>query len=149
MRRLVKSAPLILLFFLDILAKQFALKHLGFQGFFVNTNAFKLGFAPIINSRLAFNIPAPQIISTLILLATILVLLFYLFKTRDNVKLPLSLILIGAVGNFIDRIFHGGVVDFISIKIANFYWPTFNFADIFIVIGVIWLLSLPPYHPKP
>ena len=54
-------------------------------------------------------------------------------------KLSLLMISSGAIGNAIDRIYFGGVIDFIDFFIYNFHWPAFNFADIFITIGVILL----------
>ena len=59
---------------------------------------------------------------------------------RANKKLTvvaLSLIIGGAVGNVIDRLIYGAVVDFISLHAKGFSWYIFNIADIFIVLGVI------------
>ena len=68
------------------------------------------------------------------------VLLVVSFFTKDKVmKLSLLMISSGAIGNAIDRIYFGGVIDFIDFFIYNFHWPAFNFADIFITIGVILL----------
>lgn len=56
-------------------------------------------------------------------------------------KLALSLILGGALGNVIDRILHGHVVDFLYFHINQHYWPAFNVADSAITIGaglLIW-----------
>ena len=46
----------------------------------------------------------------------------------------------GALGNLYDRIFYKAVPDFIDFHIGNFHWFIFNFADIFITIGVIFLI---------
>jgi len=51
----------------------------------------------------------------------------------------LSLILGGAVGNLLDRLWHGYVVDFIDLHIYDFHWPAFNIADMCITMGVILL----------
>ena len=59
---------------------------------------------------------------------------------KKMVGLSLGLISAGAIGNAIDRIYFGGVIDFIDIFIYNLHWPAFNFADIFISSGVILLL---------
>ncbi len=59
---------------------------------------------------------------------------------KKIVCLGLCLISSGAIGNAIDRIYFGGVIDFIDIFVYNLHWPAFNFADIFITIGVILLL---------
>ena len=55
-------------------------------------------------------------------------------------KILFSLILGGAIGNFFDRIYYFAVPDFIDIHVNNFHWFTFNIADIFISIGVIFLI---------
>jgi len=49
-------------------------------------------------------------------------------------------LLSGAVGNLIDRAQYGYVVDFIDMHVNGFYWPVFNLADSFIIIGVMLLL---------
>ena len=48
----------------------------------------------------------------------------------------LTFILGGAVGNLIDRIFSGEVIDFLDVYWRNYHWPAFNVADSFITIGV-------------
>ena len=68
------------------------------------------------------------------------ILLVVSIFTKDKVmKLSLLMISSGAVGNAIDRIYFGGVIDFIDFFIYNFHWPAFNLADVFITIGVILL----------
>lgn len=56
--------------------------------------------------------------------------------------LPLaaSMILGGAIGNVIDRILFGAVIDFIQWHVADYYWPAFNVADSAITVGVVLLL---------
>jgi len=55
--------------------------------------------------------------------------------------LTLGLILGGALGNLVDRIFRAEVVDFLQFHLwAGYTWPDFNFADSFIVVGVIFLV---------
>ncbi len=75
--------------------------------------------------------------SLIIILSMIILILIIvcLIKTNYN-KLSLILIFSGIFGNLIDRIFYGGAIDFIDIKI----WPIFNLADSFIVMGVILLI---------
>lgn len=71
-------------------------------------------------------------------------ILHYLFvraPRRDIV--PLSLIAGGALGNLIDRIRFGAVIDFLDFHIGGWHWPAFNVADICIVVGVgLYLLNL-------
>lgn len=80
------------------------------------------------------------------LLATLgIVMILYclaLFKRLKNKpeRISLPFICAGIFGNTIDRIYHGHVIDFISIDIWKYRWPTFNIADSAIFIGVIILL---------
>jgi signal peptidase II len=48
----------------------------------------------------------------------------------------MSLVLSGAIGNVIDRILYGAVVDFVDLHYAGWHWPAFNIADTAICIGV-------------
>lgn len=57
------------------------------------------------------------------------------------VRVSLSLIISGALGNLIDRLIYGYVVDFISVHFKNiYYFPIFNVADVFVVVGTMLLL---------
>ena len=56
--------------------------------------------------------------------------------------IPMGLILGGGVGNLIDRIQLGHVVDFISLHYQHWYWPAFNLADSAITVGFAWWLLL-------
>ena len=72
-----------------------------------------------------------------------LVLIIWLFRLTAREKLTaaaLGLIIGGAVGNLIDRIMHGYVVDFIDVYYRQWHWPAFNVADSAITCGVILLL---------
>ena len=55
-------------------------------------------------------------------------------------KFGYAFILAGALGNILDRAINGFVIDFIYIHYKDFYWPAFNFADIYISIGVLIIL---------
>ena len=82
-----------------------------------------------------------QILVSLVILAIIIYFLYLLIKTQDKIfQLTLTLILAGALGNFIDRIFRGFVIDFIDIYIGKYHWPAFNFADSCITLGFILLM---------
>ena len=62
--------------------------------------------------------------------------LYRLKKTQFFMSLSLSLILGGAIGNLIDRIFLGYIIDFIDIFYKSYHWPVFNIADASITLGV-------------
>ena len=57
-------------------------------------------------------------------------------------KYALIMILGGAIGNLYDRIFFRAVPDFIDFHIGEFHWFVFNIADIFITLGVIFMILL-------
>ena len=64
--------------------------------------------------------------------------IYLIIKSESRLELiGLSMILGGATGNGIDRLFRGYVIDFIDLYYRNFHWPAFNFADFFITVGAI------------
>jgi signal peptidase II len=86
---------------------------------------------------------------SLTLLGAVIFILFYFRKLSREQRLlqvALSLVFAGAIGNFVDRVARGYVVDFIDWhwwKRPDLYWPTFNIADSMIVVGVVLLVLLP------
>jgi signal peptidase II len=77
----------------------------------------------------------------------IALLIYYLIKNRNMnkyLKIGLTLIIAGAIGNLIDRVMLGYVIDFIHFQVRNIFdWPVFNVADISVVCGsAILALSL-------
>jgi signal peptidase II len=101
---------------------------------------------PVWNTGISFGMLAgysdwmPAIISGITIIIS-LVLLAWLFVSVSVItKVALSLILGGAVGNIIDRIRFGAVIDFVDIHIFDFHWPAFNIADSAITIGVALFL---------
>jgi signal peptidase II len=80
-----------------------------------------------------------------------MVLVVWLAKLKPHAKLEavsLSLILGGAIGNVIDRIHYGYVIDFLDIYIGASHWPAFNVADSAICVGAV-LLILDSFKPEP
>ena len=61
-------------------------------------------------------------------------------SSEFRLSLALTLVLGGALGNVIDRIRFGAVVDFVQWHVAGFYWPAFNLADSAITLGAILLV---------
>jgi signal peptidase II len=71
------------------------------------------------------------------------ILIIWLFRLQAREKLTaaaLGLVIGGAVGNLVDRINHGYVVDFIDVYYREWHWPAFNLADSTITCGVVLLL---------
>ncbi len=99
------------------------------------------------NRGAAFSILQDQrvffIITTVVMLA---VMAYIYFKTKNITKLSkLSIVMIagGAIGNFLDRLRLGYVVDFIDVRFGSFYnFPIFNIADSFVVCGTILMIIL-------
>lgn len=104
-----------------------------------------LKFIYIRNTGAAFGILSGNII---FLIGISLLLIFYIIKEmKKNINnnlslLSFSLIIGGAVGNLIDRIFRGYVVDFISFTLFQREMSIFNIADMYITIGVILLIYI-------
>jgi len=81
-------------------------------------------------------------ILTLIILIIILVIFFMVTQSHGFKKYALLIILGGALGNVYDRIFFKSVPDFIDFHVENFHWFIFNVADIFITLGIIFMILL-------
>lgn len=80
------------------------------------------------------------IISNIIL---IVILMYFTLKNYSKLeiskKIPIAMVIGGGIGNLIDRLFRGHVIDYINVN-KLFTYPLFNFADICIVMGVIIIL---------
>ena len=61
-------------------------------------------------------------------------------KSEKILAISLSLVIGGAVGNLIDRLLYGHVIDFIDVYYQQWHWPAFNIADSAISIGVVLML---------
>ena len=79
---------------------------------------------------------------TFLISIIILIIFFMLSKSNGIKKYSLMMILGGAIGNIYDRIFYKAVPDFLDFHIGNFHWFIFNVADIFITLGVIFMIII-------
>ena len=79
-------------------------------------------------------------ILTLFIFFIIVIIFFMMTKSEGLKRYSFLMILGGAVGNIFDRIFSKSVPDFIDFHIGNFHWFIFNTADIFISIGVFFVI---------
>ncbi len=77
-------------------------------------------------------------------LAAIAVLLYWVRHLKQNeagITFGLGLILGGAIGNLLDRVRLGSVIDFLDFHLGTHHWPAFNLADSAITVGTIWVAS--------
>lgn len=77
----------------------------------------------------------------LVISVVIAVWLSRLEKHETLLAVALSLILGGAVGNLIDRLAYGYVIDFLDVYYGTWHWPAFNIADSAITLGVVLMLA--------
>ncbi len=127
-----------IIFGLDQLTKFLVLKYIPLEGAWEYlpwlAPLFKITF--ITNTGAAFGM-FPQMSTALMFIAAVVIVgitFFYHLLPTENVwvRVSLGLQLGGAMGNLIDRVIHGYVVDFVDIG----FWPIFNLADVSIVLGV-------------
>ena len=130
---------------IDQLTKHLAIKYLKGQSPVVLIKNF-LSLHYTENAGAAFGIlQEKRMLFVIITTIFLLVISFYIIKYFNELslisKIGASVLLGGAIGNYIDRVRHGFVVDFISVKITKTYdFPVFNIADMFIVVGTILIV---------
>jgi signal peptidase II len=96
----------------------------------------------------AFNQSNNQVVFIALTAASLLALglvVFYFFKTPPSdrlVKISLALIMAGALGNLLDRLTRGFVIDFLDVYVRNAHWPFFNVADSCISVGAVLMLFI-------
>ena len=85
---------------------------------------------------------------TIIICLIILVIIWLMLKSKGLEKISFLLIIGGSLGNIYDRIYYSAVPDFIDIHFNNYHWFIFNVADIFITIGIVFLISIEIFSSK-
>ena len=143
----ISSSFIFLIFLLDRVSKTYVIylndKLLGIE---ILSSKF-LNIRLIWNEGIAFGLLSfnDKIIYnllTFIIFIIILIIFFMVLKSYGLKKYSLLMILGGAIGNAYDRIFYGAVPDFMDFHIGNFHWFIFNVADIFITLGVIFMIII-------
>ena len=104
----------------------------------------------VTNEGMAFGLTLPGGKHVLLILTILLTgfIAGYLWNERNGhpyIKYGLALILSGAIGNLIDRVIYGKVVDFVDIMIGDFHWYIFNVADTSVTVGMCLFVLLSVY----
>ena len=145
-KRLISFSIIVLfIFFLDQITKKFVIEYFNTANQIIYVTSF-LNFDLIWNEGIAFGLfgfdnPSFYNIITIIIGIVILVILYFIIKTKNFSAYFYLMIMGGALGNFSDRIRFSAVPDFIDFHIQDYHWFVFNIADIFITLGVICLIS--------
>ena len=102
---------------------------------------FRLTYIHNPGAAFGLNVGSPLLHTAFSILA--LGILVYLYRSlaanERLLRLALCLVLGGAVGNIIDRLYLGEVIDFFDFGLGDLRWPIFNFADSFVTVGVLLL----------
>lgn len=130
------------LVFIDQISKLLVVNYLNNEIVLIN-NFFSLEYVK--NTGAAFGYFSGNVF--LLIIVTIGLIIYLISELKNNIDKKLNvlftlLIISGAIGNLIDRVFRGFVVDFISFILFNSQMPVFNIADIFVTCGVLGLILI-------
>ena len=150
---LISLLTVIIIFSLDRISKFYVIsqseKNLSYDLFeskFLNINlVWNEGIA---FGLLSFDKDHLYNLLTILIIVLIIIIFFMILKNRGFKKYSLLMVLGGALGNLYDRIYFKAVPDFIDFHVGNFHWFIFNVSDIFITLGVLFLISLELTHNK-
>lgn len=110
------------------------------DGFFYFTHVLNKGAAWSFLSGVSW---AQTFFKVLTVLALVVFGFFFWFSSKKKynwLKVALSFAIAGTVGNFIDRLVYGHVIDFLGFIFGEYRFPVFNMADSFLVVGVIMIM---------
>ena len=125
---------------IDQVSKLLVVNYLSDKIVLIN-NFFSLDYVQ--NTGAAFGFFSGNIF--FLVLITLALVIYLIYELKQNIDKKFNLVFIiliisGAIGNLIDRVFRGFVVDFISFILFNSQMPVFNIADIFVTCGVAGLI---------
>ena len=133
----------LLLVLFDILSKYIVFNYIDLYQFIKITYFFDI--THIHNFGVSFGLFAgtiPALVLVIIgLFVTAFVLYLYINSSEFLERWGLFIIICGAIGNIVDRFINGYVIDFLYLHINQYYWPAFNFADIYISLGIIMIIA--------
>lgn len=114
-------------------------------GFFSFHHVVNTGAAWSLFAHRSWGIYALTALSTLAGIALLWALHHFRFRSE---RIPLILLAAGCWGNWMDRVFRRGVIDFLSFQFGPFSFPVFNLADVFLVLGVLVLAGQMLMHKE-
>ena len=85
---------------------------------------------------------------TIFICLIILIIVWLMLNSRGFEQLSFIMIVGGSLGNIFDRFYYSAVPDFIDIHFNNYHWFIFNVADIFITLGIMFLISIEIFGSK-
>ncbi len=133
----------LLLVLLDLISKYFVFHYIDLYQFIKITYFFDI--THIHNFGVSFGLFSGIISSLVLILIGLIVVVFitYIYVNSNDIleRWGLFIIICGAIANIIDRTINGYVIDFLYFHINQFYWPAFNFADIYISIGILMIIT--------
>jgi len=133
-----KIIIIVFLLIFDLISKQIIYYSIDLNSFLTITSFFEV--AHIHNFGISFGFFSGIVSPWIFILVGIIVtgFIFYMLikSTNHMEKWGLTVIIAGALSNIADRGLNGYVTDFIYLHYQDFYWPAFNFADIYISVGI-------------
>ena len=141
---------ILIIFSLDRLSKKTIINNFSDNTYFINDYInldliwnTGIGFGILsTNSDLFYNL------ITLLIAIVLFILIYFLIVSSRTDKFIYSIIVGGALGNFFDRFMFKAVPDFIDLHYNMYHWFTFNLADIFITIGILFFIFKEMFRKK-
>ena len=152
-KHLVDFSIIIFIFLIDRISKLLIIgSPETYEQYGISITPF-LNFNLIWNEGIAFGLLSfdeksyYNILTIFIILVTTAII-WLMFKSKGFERFSFIMIIGGSLGNIFDRILYSAVPDFIDIHINNFHWFIFNVADIFITLGIIFLICIEIFSNK-
>ena len=138
----LKIFLVVFLIFLDFIIKKLIFNLIDLNNFIAIYSFFDL--AHIHNYGISFGLFSNTFPSWLFVIIgiflTVFIFYMYLKSHQSFEKWGFIIIIAGALSNIFDRLLNGFVLDFLYFHYKDFYWPAFNFADIYITIGLCMII---------
>ena len=152
-KHLLGLSTIFIIFIIDRISKLYVINSAeSFGQYDVSVNSF-LNLTLIWNEGIAFGLfsfdeKLYYNLLTIFIIFVTLIILWLMLKSKGLEKLGFLMIIGGSLGNLYDRLFYSAVPDFIDFHFNNFHWFIFNVADIFITLGIIFLIYIEIFNNK-